>query len=69
MYPPQGILEIDGQRYEWRYHDCICGLYEVEAEEGPASVMNWLLIVQCACYFCAGVAATLGIALLAEVSQ
>jgi hypothetical protein len=34
MKPPQGIIEIDGKRYEWRYNDCICGLYEVEEKEG-----------------------------------
>jgi hypothetical protein len=33
MYPPQGIIEIDGKRYEWRYNDCICGLYEVKEED------------------------------------
>jgi hypothetical protein len=30
MYPPKGIIELDGKRYEWRYHGCICGPYEVE---------------------------------------
>jgi hypothetical protein len=34
MKPPQGIIEIDGQLYEWRWNDCICGLYVVEKEEG-----------------------------------
>jgi hypothetical protein len=35
MYPPHGIIEIDGQLYEWRYNDCICGLYEVEETGSP----------------------------------
>lgn len=33
MYPPQGIIEIDGHLYEWRWNDCICGLYEIEPED------------------------------------